>query len=122
MNIIEEIISKFQHFNDSIILSFNYKYDLEKSKKNIEIILKCMNFQNNYIFETIQIELEDVKYLKILDTDKLNYLVPTSICVTKNKEEYVIDFDPINYDQEIQLNPKSEFLVKCTTINYRNIN
>jgi hypothetical protein len=113
---LEEIITKYENFSDSMILDFFfYQYD---GYKIIEVTINCMNSMNNYEYEKIKIIFEDVKSFRFIENNKESSTVIYSAMLKRNKNTIIFDFFPLIFDDELKENEKSDFKIEFLRLNY----
>lgn len=119
MDMINEIISKYENFYDSLVTKLYITNDYKEGVINIDLEIRCMNSLNNFNFENLSFSLESVSFFQVFNSEKLDYLVPNGIFLTKQNDLYIIDLDPIISDNSLNYNENSNFIIKCKKLSYK---
>jgi hypothetical protein len=120
---INKLIENYGKFSDSIIQKIEIETNPEILNNIITIKIKlyCCNILNDFLYETIELEMSkiiDIKLCITKDTRDFNY---DEIFIKENKEIILFDFDPIDYIDYLEENPNSKFKVSFRGLKYKKI-
>jgi hypothetical protein len=108
----DEIVEKYKNFSDALVVEVSYRAG-ERSK-NVEIIIDCMNSQNEYKFDKIKLILIDVVSMSFIERENQSSTVVFSALLLKNEQMLTFDFFPFIYGEgRLEENENSDFKVKC---------
>ena len=116
-NMLEEIITKYENFSDSMILEFLlYQYN---SSKRIEVTIKCMNSMNNYEYEKIKIIFGDIKSFRFIEKNMESSTVINSALLKRNEDTIIFDFFPLIFSDGLKENENSDLKIEFSYLNYK---
>jgi hypothetical protein len=108
----DEIVAKYENFSDALVVEVSYRAG--ECSKNVEIIIDCMNSQNEYKFEKIKLILIDVVSMSFIERENQSSTVVFSALLLKNEQMLTFDFFPFIYGEgRLEENENSDFKVKC---------
>ena len=117
----DEILIKYERFADAVISHFNYEVSFESSpnRRRIELIIKCMNSQNDYKWETIKLIFDHVHSFKFIEGEKSSSTCINSALLEKKNGLVLIDFFPLLFDGgNLKENIHSDLFIRCNQIKY----
>jgi hypothetical protein len=118
MNMINEIINKYEQFSDALISEINYKSSIQS--RNIEVIIKCMNSHKDYKWETIKLIFIDVLFFKFTENENTSSTLINSALIKEEKNMIIVDFFALIFgNNDLKENANSDFIVKCKTLKYK---
>ncbi len=116
---LKEIIEKYEHFSDALILEFTYKNSSENTiRPMVEITLRCMNARENYAWEMIILRFEQVVKIKFQE-DRSSSTVIYSALLKKSENIIKVDFFPLIGSEPLMEDPNSNFYIHCKEISYK---
>ena len=120
---IDEIIQKFEHFSDAIILQIQYKVSVgnPNAKGDVEAIIRCSNSQNEYAYEIIKLIFIDVLKFRFIEHETTSSTVITWALIQIDSDSILFDFFPILYSTTGVENNESDFLVRCLKVKYEKL-
>lgn len=115
------IKKKFETFPDAVILGFHFNLDLNEDTKNVEILIRCMNFEDNKKWEIIKLKFREIlSYRSILDSD-FDLIIDTALLI-QEKDYIVFDFFPFfTGPAYYSVNEDSSLIIKTKFIEYEYI-
>lgn len=114
---LEEIKLKYSHFHDAQIYKINFTD--EYGNNNLNLMLSCASSQNDYNLDNIKIFFIDVTSFKFNFKKNMGLLTIFACFLKKENDLIIADFDCIYFDEDnLEENPKSEFIIKCKEISY----
>lgn len=114
----DEIVRKYEAFNDARILSFNYNND--GVSVTVEVVIRCMNKKNNYAFEDIKLTTKGVLLFRFIESTQICSTVINRALLKEEEGVVTIDFYPeILSKDDLRENMNSDFIIKSKTIEYR---
>ncbi|MFN8359149.1 MAG: hypothetical protein U0264_04475 [Candidatus Kapaibacterium sp.] len=115
---IDEIINKYEKFPDGSISEFSYKFDYNNLKREINLIVHCMDFQNNCEWNVIKLIFMDVIHFQFVEIENSCSTEINSALLKKENGVITVDFFPLIYFEELKENDKSDFMIKCKELKY----
>lgn len=113
----DEIVRKYEAFNDACILSFNYNHHL--ANVTVEMVITCYNKENDYAFETIRLVFRDVSLFRFIESTQICSTVINHALLREEDGLITIDFYPeFRNKDDIRVNENSDFIIKSKTIEY----
>jgi len=117
----KELINKYGDFSDGLILRFDFQNIIGNpySKGDIQLLIRCMNAENDYEFENIILYFKEVIEFKLIETiDNYSFVINPALITTEN-DIIIFDFLPITMNGTDYLeNPNSTFMIKSKIVNY----
>ena len=112
-----EILKKYERFSDGLILELIYRSSLDKKK--VEVLIKCMNKEIGYRWETIRMHFIDVVFFRFIENESFSSTVINSALLNKEAGLITFDFFPLIFgDSKLEENNNSDFIVKCKDVNF----
>jgi hypothetical protein len=114
---LKEIQEKYEQFSDALISQI--VYNSSGNEKSAQITIRCMNKLNDYQFEVIKLQFEDIISIRFIESFNSCSTVINSALLTQQNEIIVFDFFPDIYsDGLLQENDNSDFKIKCMKLSY----
>lgn len=115
---LEKITSNYGKFPDSLIERIIFYPITGSTESNIEVILSCYNIKNEMKNEIIKLSFKKIEQIK-LSQFKDNPSLFLNEIYTENKNGLIIfDFFPIDHFDYLEENPNSNFIIKCSEIDF----
>lgn len=115
-----EIIRKYESFGDAQILKIQYEMPLSDFKAKVVLQILCMNKENGWKLETINLVLIDVIKFKFIQHE--GRMSSTSIfaaLLKQTKDRIILDFFAVQENGEgVEEDPKSDFVIHCKKVTY----
>lgn len=120
---IDELIQKYEHFSDALILQIKFKVSIGKLnvKGDIEVIIRCSNSQNGYSYEIIKLNFIDVLNFRFIEHETTSSTVITWALLQRDSDSILFDFFPILYNNMGKENKESDFLIRCLNLEYEKL-
>ncbi len=116
---LNEIISKYEKFSDSLISEIKY---VSNERKAVEVTINCMNRFEDYKFETIKLLFEDVLSIRFVENENNSSTLVNSALISSQNEFIVFDFFPLIFgEDELKENRDSDLQIKCKRVSYKKI-
>lgn len=117
---INEIINKYEHFSDSLIIKL--VYIINDNSKVIEVTIRCMNKFKDYQFETIKLSFEDIISFRFIENENQSSFLINSALLLNEKGIITFDFFPLIFGRsKLSENENSDFKIKCRKVSYEQI-
>ncbi|MGB3947675.1 MAG: hypothetical protein WBM13_06805 [Bacteroidia bacterium] len=113
---LNEIINKYEQFSDALISEISYKST--GNKKNLDVVIKCMNSLKDFEFETIKLTFIDLISVRFIEREKMSSVLINSALLKKTNNIIMFDFFPTTYDNNLVENLNSDFIIKCKEVYY----
>ncbi|WP_343745126.1 hypothetical protein [Chitinophaga sp.] len=117
---ITEITRKYGHFADALLLSFSFESNVHSAsgKGKIEILINCMNSENDFEWEKVKLVFEEVTCFRFIENRNTSSVAINAAMLNHNSDEIAFDFFPLMFNHELVENPESDFIIKCKKLTY----
>ncbi len=117
MKMINEISNKYENFSDALISEINYNSSIQS--RNVEVVIKCMNSQKDYEWETVKLIFKDVLFLKFSENENSSSTLIISAFLKEEKGIIIMDFFPLIFgNNDLKENVNSDFIIKSKSLMY----
>lgn len=114
---IEELIKNYESFPDSLIREILIQNNNNSTK--LELIIICMNFNNDFKYEKVKIIFSEIKLFRFFEVENYSNTCVNSALVAINNGVIVFDFSPLIFDEgKLMENPDSDFIIKCKRVEF----
>lgn len=114
---IEEIVKKYGNFSDALISEIQYR-SLGRDRI-VEIVITCMNSQKDYDWDTIRIKCSEINFFRFEEKCNVSSTAINSALVFVRDGLITVDFFPTFLGgEDLEENPKSDFIIKFEKISY----
>ena len=111
---IEELINKYEDFGDAKILNMHLSTE---PNTNISLKIRCMNAQNNYAWEVLDLIFEGVTSYRFNQEERTCSVVIDTALFKSLDIGYVFDFFPLTFENNLlEINPLSDLLIRCKSV------
>ena len=108
---------QYESFSDASILEVAYK--AINGNYNAEVVIHCMNSNNDYRFETIRVFFIDVVSIRFLEQENQSSTVINTALLKLDSDLITFDFFPLLYgESRVEENANSDFKIKCRRVKY----
>lgn len=117
---ITEIIRKYGNFADALVLGFSFENDVHSpfGKGKIEVLINCMNNENDFEWEKIKLVFEEVICFRFIENINTSSVVINAAMLKHDTDEIAFDFFPLIFNHELVENPESDFVIRCKRLKY----
>ncbi|NML37713.1 hypothetical protein HHL17_10960 [Chitinophaga sp. G-6-1-13] len=119
-DMITEIIRKYGHFSDALVLGFSFESNVYSSsgKGKIEVLINCMNSENDFEWEKVKLVFEEVMCFRLIENRNTSSVVVNAAMLNHDNGEIVFDFFPLMFNHKLVENPESDFVIRCKRLKY----
>ncbi|MBC9914306.1 hypothetical protein [Chitinophaga varians] len=119
-DMVTEIVKKYGNFADALVLGFSIESYTHSSsgKGNIEVLIHCMNGENDFEWEQVKLVFEEVMCFRFIENRNTSSVVINAAILNHENDEITFDFFPLMFNHEFVENPASDFVIKCKRIKY----
>jgi hypothetical protein len=117
---ITEIINKYGNFADALVLGFSFENNIHTAndKGRIEVIIHCMNSEQDYEWEKVKLIFEEVLSFRFIENSNSSSTVINAALIIPKENKIIFNFFPLILSTELKDDPASDFTIHCRKIKY----